>query len=70
MRHPGYAAGILTYLGTPLFLDSYWALLPAKGIAILMIVRTALEDRFLQEQLIGYRDYAGQVRYRLMPGVW
>jgi protein-S-isoprenylcysteine O-methyltransferase Ste14 len=36
----------------------------------MMVIRTALEDRFLQEQLIGYRDYAGQVRYRLVPGVW
>jgi protein-S-isoprenylcysteine O-methyltransferase Ste14 len=36
----------------------------------LFVVRTALEDRMLQEELDGYRDYATQVRYRLLPGIW
>jgi protein-S-isoprenylcysteine O-methyltransferase Ste14 len=38
--------------------------------AILIILRTALEDRALQAELTGYADYARQVRYRLLPGVW
>jgi protein-S-isoprenylcysteine O-methyltransferase Ste14 len=38
--------------------------------AILLILRTALEDRMLQAELPGYADYAKQVRYRLLPGVW
>jgi protein-S-isoprenylcysteine O-methyltransferase Ste14 len=28
VRHPGYAGALLTYLATPLFLDSSWAFLP------------------------------------------
>ncbi len=32
--------------------------------------RTALEDRTLHEKLPGYAEYAAQVRYRLVPGVW
>jgi protein-S-isoprenylcysteine O-methyltransferase Ste14 len=70
MRHPGYAGALLTYLATPLFLDSYWAFLPTVFITILLVIRTALEDRFLQDELEGYCDYAGRVRYRLLPGVW
>jgi len=31
MRHPGYAGALLTYLATPLFLDSLWAFLPTGG---------------------------------------
>jgi len=38
--------------------------------ASLIIVRTALEDRMLQEELDGYRDYTRQVRYRLIPAIW
>ena len=38
--------------------------------ALLLILRTALEDRTLQAELPGYADYARQVRYRLLPGVW
>jgi protein-S-isoprenylcysteine O-methyltransferase Ste14 len=70
MRHPGYAGALLTYLATPLFLDSGWAFLPTVFITILMVIRTYLEDRFLQDELEGYRDYVKRVRYRLLPGVW
>jgi protein-S-isoprenylcysteine O-methyltransferase Ste14 len=70
VRHPGYAGAILNYLATPFLLDSAWAFLPALAITILMVVRTRLEDRYLQENLTGYRAYAGKVRYRLFPGLW
>jgi protein-S-isoprenylcysteine O-methyltransferase Ste14 len=70
MRHPGYAGGLLTYLVTPLLLDSYWLYLPIICLVILIILRTYLEDRYLQAELEGYREYARQVRYRLLPGVW
>ncbi|MBK8026772.1 MAG: isoprenylcysteine carboxylmethyltransferase family protein [Chloroflexi bacterium] len=70
VRHPGYVAGLLIYLGTPLYLSTLWAFVPAALITIVLIVRTRLEDRMLQDQLAGYRDYAGRVRSRLMPHVW
>jgi protein-S-isoprenylcysteine O-methyltransferase Ste14 len=70
IRHPGYAGALLTYLATPFFLDSRWALLPAVFITIVLIVRTSLEDQTLQNELEGYHAYAERVRYRLMPGVW
>jgi protein-S-isoprenylcysteine O-methyltransferase Ste14 len=70
MRHPGYAGALLAYLGTPLFLDSLWAFLPVAIITILLFARTSLEDRTLQDELEGYREYARRVRYRLIPGVW
>jgi protein-S-isoprenylcysteine O-methyltransferase Ste14 len=70
IRHPGYAGALLAYLATPLFLDSIWAYLPTSLLMALFMLRTALEDRFLQDELVGYRDYANRVRYRLIPGVW
>lgn len=70
VRHPGYAGALLAYLATPFFLDSSWALLPAVFLMVALVIRTALEDQTLQEDLDGYRDYAGRVRYRLLPGVW
>jgi protein-S-isoprenylcysteine O-methyltransferase Ste14 len=36
----------------------------------LFVLRTALEDRFLLENLEGYQEYAVRVRWRLLPGVW
>ena len=70
MRHPGYAGALISYLATPLFLDSRWAFLPMVFITIILLVRTYLEDQFLQAELDGYRDYTKRVRYRLIPGIW
>lgn len=70
VRHPGYIGAILSFLGSPLLLGSYWAFIPTViGIGG-YVLRTALEDRTLQRELEGYRAYTEQVRYRLVPGVW
>jgi len=70
VRHPGYAGGLLAYLATPLFLDSVWAYLPTVVLMALLVVRTSLEDKTLQAELPGYREYASRVRHRLVPGIW
>jgi protein-S-isoprenylcysteine O-methyltransferase Ste14 len=70
VRHPGYVAAILLTLGMALTLRSRWALVPALLSVILFVVRTAREDRFLQAQLPGYRDFTERTRHRLWPGVW
>jgi len=70
VRHPGYAGGILAYLATPILLNSIWILIPIFLTIALFVVRTFLEDRFLQENLAGYREYAERVKFRLIPGIW
>jgi protein-S-isoprenylcysteine O-methyltransferase Ste14 len=70
VRHPGYAGVILAWLAAPVFFSSYWVAIPTVMAIALNILRTALEDRTLREELPGYREYAEEVRYRLVPGVW
>lgn len=70
IRHPGYAGSIVTYLAIPVFLDSWWALVPAVLSTGVIVIRTHLEDRTLREELVGYDTYADHVPYRLLPGVW
>ena len=70
VRHPGYVGYIASWIATSLALGSLWALIPAGLVMGLMVVRTALEDKTLQAELDGYKDYAARVRYRLLPGVW
>ena len=70
MRHPGYVGFGVQPLTTALLLGSLWALLPAIATTALMVMRTALEDRFLQANLPGYQEYTQRVRYRLVPGIW
>ena len=70
VRHPSYIGGILSWICAALALGSWLALVPVALIAATLTVRTALEDRTLQEELPGYKEYAARVRYRLLPGVW
>jgi protein-S-isoprenylcysteine O-methyltransferase Ste14 len=51
-------------------LGSLWALIPGLLVALLLVIRTALEDRILHEELPGYTEYAQQTRYCLLRGVW
>ena len=70
VRHPGYVGLAVGSVGTSLVLSSLWSLVPGVLMVLLLVVRTALEDRTLREELDGYEAYAQRVRYRLLPGVW
>jgi protein-S-isoprenylcysteine O-methyltransferase Ste14 len=70
VRHPGYVAGIALLIGMALVLNSAWALVPAVLAAVDLVIRTSAEDRFLQENLTGYREFAKRTRYRLVPSIW
>ena len=70
VRHPGYASSLVTFLASPFFLDSLWAVVPAVLLTSVLVVRTALEDHTLRAELPGYEDYSRRTRFRLIPGIW
>jgi protein-S-isoprenylcysteine O-methyltransferase Ste14 len=70
VRHPGYVGAILQSLGLPLMLGSLWSLIPGGVAGLLIVARTVLEEWTLLDELDGYQEYARQVRYRLLPGLW
>lgn len=70
VRHPGYAGGLISWLAAPVFFSSYWVIIPMVLVIIASLIRTALEDRTLMEELPGYKEYAREVKYRLVPGIW
>jgi protein-S-isoprenylcysteine O-methyltransferase Ste14 len=70
VRHPMYASRIVLIIGVALMLGSWIAVVPAVLIALLLVLRTSLEDRLLTTELPGYREYAKQVPERLVPGLW
>ncbi len=70
IRHPSYLGQIALYLAVPIMLGSWWAGLTGVATALLILLRTALEDRTLQAELAGYKEYAAKVCYRLVPGIW
>ena len=70
VRHPMYVGAIAFFLCTPLALGSLFAILPMVCAVALFVARTYLEDKTLQKELKGYKEYAKRTRYRLLPGVW
>jgi len=70
VRHPGYLSLILGAVSASFIIGSLYSLIPCGVAIIALLVRTYLEDRTLQEELNGYREYASRVRWRLIPGIW
>ena len=70
IRHPMYLGTVLYGVSFPLFLESLWALVPGMIVIVLFIIRTELEDRYLRDNLPGYREYSQRVKARLIPGIW
>jgi protein-S-isoprenylcysteine O-methyltransferase Ste14 len=70
IRHPTYLALILLFIAMPVSLGSIHGLIPAILAIIIVCIRTSLEDRVLNKELLGYREYSKKVKYRLIPYVW
>jgi len=70
VRHPMYAGSPFVHVGLSLWLGSYAAALFAVIPLGLLMVRIALEERFLRRELPGYHEYAARVPFRVLPGIW
>lgn len=70
IRHPGYAGMIPVMALSGLALGSWVAFALGLAYGALIFRRVLFEDRFLQANLAGYREYVDRVRYRLVPGIW
>jgi protein-S-isoprenylcysteine O-methyltransferase Ste14 len=70
VRHPMYTGNVITMVGIPLALGSYWGLIFVVPGLIVLALRIRDEEKLLQEELDGYREYTQKVRYRLVPCMW
>ncbi len=70
VRHPMYSGVLLLLLFTPVALGSFWDLLIAVFIFMIVIWRLLDEEKFLAKNLPGYTDYCQKTRFRLIPKIW
>lgn len=71
VRHPMYLGGMIFMLFTPIALGSYWALIPFLfGMPLWCVLRISSEERFLINNLPGYKGYCQNTKYRLIPFIW
>lgn len=70
IRHPGYAFASLAFLSEGIVFGSWLSVLPTVLVVSVFVYRTLLEEQLLTQELPGYKEYAEQVRFRWLPGVW
>lgn len=70
IRHPGYLGLMISILGFPLLMNSYWSYIPVLLAVIVLILRTLMEDNYLKENLHKYEEFIRKTRWRLIPGVF
>ena len=70
VRHPMYLGSLVFYLFAPVALGSWWAAMTVLPLAAVLVARIWNEERLLNQELAGYREYSQLVKYRLIPWVW
>ena len=70
VRHPAYSGLIINCIGLSLIFpySSVWICMGAT--AVIIVIRTGLEDKMLRNGLDGYLEYTKQTKYRLIPFLW
>ncbi|MFJ1267435.1 isoprenylcysteine carboxylmethyltransferase family protein [Legionella lytica] len=70
VRHPMYLGALFLFVGTPVALGSWWALLLMPILFVVLVARILNEESVLVRDLPGYPEYQKKVRYRLIPLIW
>lgn len=70
VRHPMYFATVLMFLMIPLILGSLISFIIFLAYPFIIAVRIKGEEKMLEENLSGYKEYKLKVKYRLIPFVW
>lgn len=70
VRHPTYAAIIIWCFSICLIFPHLYVAECALLVAVVIFIRTYLEDKMLMAGLDGYAAYAEEVEYRLIPYLW
>ena len=70
VRHPMYTSTIFLFLSMPLILDSIFSFIIMLIYPIIIIFRIKNEEKVLENELEGYKEYKEKVKYKLVPFIW
>ena len=70
VRHPMYTSTIFLFLSMPLVLDSIFSFIVMLAYPIIIIFRIRNEEKVLEDELIGYKEYKEKGKYKLIPYLW
>lgn len=70
VRHPMYTATIFIFLSMPLILGSIISFFVFLLYPVLICFRIKSEEKLLEKDLSGYKEYKQKVKYRILPFIW
>ena len=70
VRHPMYTSTIFLFLSMPLVLDSIFSFAIMLIYPIVIIFRITNEEKVLENELEGYKEYKEKVKYKIIPFIW
>ena len=70
VRHPMYASTIILFLTMPLILGSLISFVVFLAYPFIIRKRIINEEKVLEKELKGYKEYKKKVKYRLIPFIW
>lgn len=70
VRHPMYSVTLILFLSMPLVLGSVFSFLIFLSYPFLIAKRIKNEEKLLENELKGYKEYKQKVRWRLIPFIW
>lgn len=65
-----YLATMFLFLSMPLVLGSLISFFIFLLYPVLIIFRIIQEEKVLEKELNGYKEYKKKVKYRLIPFIW
>lgn len=70
IRHPMYAVTIPLFLSMPIILNSPISFIIFLIYPFIIIKRINNEEKVLEKELKGYKEYQNKVKYKLIPFIW
>ena len=70
VRHPMYTSTIFLFLSMPLILNSIFSFIIMLIYPIIIVFRIKNEEKVLENELYGYREYKEKVKYKILPFLW
>lgn len=70
VRHPMYSVTLILFLSMPLVLGSVYSFIIFLAYPFIIAKRIKAEEKLLEKELLGYKEYKCRVKYRLIPFVW
>ena len=70
VRHPMYSVTLILFLTMPLILGSIISFIIFFTYPFIIAKRIINEEKVLEKDLKGYKEYKKKVKYRLIPFIW